>query len=244
MKALQSAVLSACAGVTHGFYTRQGGVSEGIYASLNCGLGSQDDRRRVEENLTQVREHVDAEDLVTLKQTHSTRVHVIQEAVAGERPQADALVTANSGIALGITGADCPTVLLADAESRVIGAVHAGWRGAFHGLLEAALQTMLELGAQRHNPGIQQSSYEVGEEFHTAFIEHDKATARHFKEDSGALLFDLPGYISQRLSQAGVQHIDKHTHDTFTDEDLFSYRRSQKAGEPDYGRQLGVIVLR
>lgn len=250
MKVLQSSMLSACSGVAHGFYTRRGGVSEGIYASLNCGLGSQDDRRRVEENLARVRQHVDADSLVTLKQTHSTHVHVIEQADCGGRPQADALVTASSGIALGITGADCPTVLFADAVSPVIGAVHAGWRGAFNGVLEATLLAMLELGAQRHNvvasvgPGIQQSSYEVGEEFRAAFIAHDDATARHFKEDGNALLFDLPGYVSCRLSQAGVRQIDKDTHDTFTDEDLFSYRRSRKSGEPDYGRQVGVIVLR
>jgi YfiH family protein len=250
MKVLQSSMLSACSGIAHGFYTRRGGVSEGIYASLNCGLGSQDDRRRVKENLARVRQHVDAENLVTLKQTHSTHVHVIEQAVCDERPQADALVTASSGIALGITGADCPTVLFADAESRVIGAVHAGWRGTFDGVLEATLQAMLELGAQCRNvvasvgPGIQQSSYEVGEEFRAVFVAHDDATALHFKVEGNALLFDLPGYVTRRLSQAGVRQVEKDTHDTFTDQDLFSYRRSRKSGDPDYGRQLGVIVLR
>ena len=250
MKVLRSPGLSVCAGVAHGFFTRQGGVSEGIYASLNCGLGSQDDPRRVQENLTRVCQHVRARNLVTLRQTHSTCVRVIDKTVSGARPQADALVTVSTGIALGITGADCPTVLFADSKMRVIGAAHAGWRGVFDGVLEATLQTMLELGAQCRNivasvgPGIQQASYDVGVEFHTAFIEHDATTARHFKEDNGVLLFDLPGYISHRLAQAGVHRLDKHTHDTFTDEDLFSYRRSRKTGEPDYGRQLGVIILR
>ena len=252
MKVLRSSSLLGCTGVTHGFFTRVGGVSEGLYGSLNCGLGSLDDPRRVQENLTRVAEYmaVDAQNLVTLKQTHSTDVCVIDEELPKQRPQADALVTAIPCIALGITGADCPTVLFADDGPRVIGAAHAGWRGAFNGVLEATVAAMLSLGAQRENivagvgPGIQQTSYEVGEEFRATFIEHDTTTARHFKVNSGVLRFDLPGYIQRRLQRLGLRHIDRHSHDTFTHKDLFSYRRSRMNGEPDYGRQLAAIVLR
>ena len=252
MKVLTSATLGECEGVAHGFFTRHGGVSEGIYGSLNCGLGSQDGPHRVRKNLARVAGHlrVRAHDLITLKQTHSTDVRVIEGPVPTQRPQADALVTAKAGIALGITGADCPTVLFVDSGARVIGAAHAGWRGAFQGVLEATLRAMLELGARRENivagigPGIQQASYEVGEEFRAAFVQQDATAAQYFKTTAGSLLFDLPGYIHRRLQLAELRHIDQHTHDTFADEDLFSYRRSRRNGEADYGRQLGVIVLR
>lgn len=252
MKVLRSSSLLGCTGVTHGFFTRVGGVSEGLYGSLNCGLGSLDDPRRVQENLTRVAEYmaVDAQNLVTLKQTHSTDVCVIDEELPKQRPQADALVTAIPCIALGITGADCPTVLFADDGPRVIGAAHAGWRGAFNGVLEATLAAMQTLGAQLHDvvaavgPGIQQPSYEVGADFRAVFVAQDAGNEQFFAGGADRLLFDLPAYIEQRILNAGVQAIDRQTHDTFSDDDLFSYRRSRRRGEPDYGRQLGAIVLR
>lgn len=252
MKALRSPLLADSVGVVHAFFTRHGGVSEGIYASLNCGLGSQDDPARVRENLTRVAAYlsVDPAQLVTLKQTHSVDVRIIEHVTLPQRPQADALVTNRREVALGITGADCPTVLFADTDAGVIGAAHAGWRGAFHGVLETTVAAMQSLGARCEaivagiGPGIQQASYEVSPAFQSTFVEQDRANARFFHRQSDRLLFDLPGYIQQRLLRLSLRGVDKHGHDTFTESDLFSYRRSRLRGEPDYGRQLGTIVLR
>ena len=252
MNVLSSDNLERCAGVAHGFFTRRGGVSRGIYASLNCGPGSQDDPQRVRQNLSRVARTlaVAPENLTVPRQTHSINVLVIHEHLTDRRPQVDALVTARARLALGITGADCPTVLFADPAAGVIGAAHAGWRGAFNGVLEATLAAMQTLGAQLHDvvaavgPGIQQPSYEVGADFRAVFVAQDAGNEQFFAGGADRLLFDLPAYIEQRILNAGVQAIDRQTHDTFSDDDLFSYRRSRRRGEPDYGRQLGAIVLR
>lgn len=243
--------------VRHGFFTRRGGVSTGIYSELNVGLGADDDPVRVGENRARVCRWFGLPPgrLVTPRQVHSTHAQVIDRLPTGEtngeRPQADALVTAVPGVVLGVLTADCGPVLFADPHARVIAAAHAGWRGALGGVLENALNAMERLGASRERigvclgPTIGAENYEVGPEFVARFVETDPAHAVHFVpvRRDGHSLFDLPGFIRCRLVQAGVR-AGVRAHCTYGDETRFySYRRAIHRGEPDYGRQISAIAL-
>lgn len=236
----------------HGFFTRKGGASSGIFAGLNCGTGSTDQAEAVAINRGRVAEALQLapDHLVSVHQVHSPdALHVT--APLRLRPQADAMVTATPGLGLAILTADCQPVLFADARAGVIGAAHAGWRGAKEGVLEATLLAMEALGAARANiaavigPCISQAAYEVGPEFFESFTDDDPETRRFFAQGSGdRMLFDLPGYGLWRLRAAGVGHAEWTRHCTFSDPSrFFSYRRTTHAGEADYGRLLSVIRL-
>jgi YfiH family protein len=247
--------LADCEMVAHGFFTREGGVSSGIYAGLNCGAGSRDDRENVIENRSRVARHLGAagDRLVTCHQVHSADTVIVEEAWAtGHGPRADGMVTNSPGIALGALAADCAPVLFADPQARVIGAAHAGWKGALTGVLEATVATMTRLGARPHRiraalgPCIGPQSYEVGPEFEARFLAADTENARFFhRADPDARpYFDLPGYILSRLETAGLDTVESVTTCTYVDEArLFSYRRATHRGDGDYGRQVSAIVL-
>ncbi|MFN3933324.1 peptidoglycan editing factor PgeF [Parvibaculum sp.] len=242
--------------IRHGFFTREGGVSKGIYASLNCGYGSDDDTENVRENRARVADKlsVEREKLLTVYQIHSPAVALVREAWTPDTaPQADAMVTATPGIALGILTADCAPVLLADQKAQVIGAAHAGWKGAVTGVLEATIEAMLGLGAERRNivaaigPCISQEAYEVGPEFHERFLSEDAANTRWFKpsENPGHFMFDLPGYAVARLESSGIGTVAALGHCTYQDEKrFFSFRRTTHRKEKDYGRQISALMLR
>mgnify|MGYP001203373745 CR=1 FL=1 len=242
-------------GVGHAFFTRDGGVSEGHFASLNCGFGSGDERTRVTENRRRAMRSLGRTDgdLVTVHQVHSaTAVGVERPWAPGEAPVADAMATRTPGIALGVLSADCAPVLLADAIAGVIGAAHGGWRGLRAGVLEATLQTMIGLGAEvgaiaaAVGPCIQRDSYEVGPEFHAEFLADDSGNGDFFVADapSGRFRFDLAGYAVRRLKDAGCGTVQCVEGDTFADEArFFSYRRNARQGISDYGRNLSAIVL-
>jgi YfiH family protein len=252
---IAAANLFGCADVRHGFFTRHGGTSAGPYASLNCGLGSGDDRIHVIENRARAARHFDLapENLVTVYQIHSPQVVVVEKPWRAEdSPRADAMVTDQSGIMLGILAADCAPVLFADAEGRVIGACHAGWRGALGGVVEATVAAMERLGATREKivaaigPCIAQQSYEVSDDFAPAFLQQDKGNAQHFApgKRAGKLQFDLPGYLLQRLNRLGLASAEATGQDTLANEaEFFSYRRATLRGEKDYGRLLSAIAL-
>lgn len=248
-------LLNDMPGLRHGFFTRRGGVSEGLYASLNCGLGSGDAPERVRENRRRAMQSLEVrpDGLVTLYQVHSPTVaEVDQPFRPGEAPKADGAVTTRRGIALGILTADCAPVLFADAEAGVIGAAHAGWRGALTGILEATVAAMVRLGARTERlsaavgPCIAQGSYEVGPEFAARFLEADPANAAFFRPSARPShhLFDLGGYVAARLRKIGVDKLAAAGHDTAAEpERFFSYRRATLAGEKDYGRALSAIAL-
>jgi YfiH family protein len=253
---IQSRVLSV-AGAAHGFFGRNGGVSRGIYASLNAGPGSKDDAADVAENRRRIAAElaVAPENLLSVYQVHSARVEVVSGPFAGayaDRPQADAMATKVPGLALSILTADCGPILMTDPKPGVIGAVHAGWKGALGGVIEAALAAMKSLGADPANisaaigPCIGQASYEVGPEFFGAFTLPDAENERFFKGGLGDRLhFDLKGYCASRLALAGVRTVDILPQDTCAEEaDYFSNRRAVKRQEDDYGRNLSAIVLR
>ncbi len=242
-------------GIRHGFYTRQGGVSDGIYASLNCGVGSEDDRSRVSENRGRVARDlgVAADQLATPFQIHSPDVAIV-EAVwpVGQGPKADAVVTDRPGLAIGVGTADCGPLLFADSEARVIGAAHAGWRGAFTGVIEATLAAMESRGAARKRitvvlgPTISAAAYEVGPEFIARFIDKDATSARFFTPSGreNHHRFDLPAYIGARARAAGVGRFEDLALCTYADpERFYSYRRMTHQGEADYGRLLHAIAL-
>jgi YfiH family protein len=247
--------LNGLTAVRHAFFTRDGGVSEGIYASLNCGTGSGDDAEKVRENRRRAMAMVDLEPkrLVTTFQTHSPDVVRVDEPLSEEqRPRVDAMVTATPRVALGILTADCAPVLLADPKARVVGAAHAGWRGALYGVLENTVAAMEKLGAKPRDilagvgPCIGRRSYEVGPEFPKPFLEQDPSNGDFFNPAprEGHFLFDLRGYVSRRLAQMKLDDVQSLPCDTCAEEDrFFSYRRSQLKGEPDYGRELSVIYL-
>lgn len=247
--------LSAIDGVSHGFFTRQGGVSSGIYASLNCGPGSRDDAANVSENRARVAELLGAEPtrLITLFQKHSADAVVADKPWKDSKmPEADAIVTAKPGLAIGILTADCAPVLLCDGEARVVGAAHAGWRGALSGIIEATVKAMGKLGARPQRitavigPTISQKAYEVGADFVEQFLAQEPDSSTYFVTDefSGEPHFDLPGYVGERLARSGVGAIADLGLCTYCEETrLFSYRRSQHHGEDDYGRQISAILL-
>ncbi|MBS0125914.1 peptidoglycan editing factor PgeF [Thetidibacter halocola] len=236
----------------HGFFTRRGGASSGVFFGLNCGPGSSDQSEIVAINRARVAEAmaVAPEALATLHQTHSADVVTLDTPLSGDRPRADALVTATPGLALGVLTADCQPVLFADAQAGVIGAAHAGWRGARDGVLEATVEAMLALGARREairaviGPSISQRAYEVGEEFMEDFLADDPTNARFFAGGPGGRPhFDLPAYGLHRLREAGID-AEWTRHCTYSDPDRFySYRRATHAREADYGRLISTIRL-
>jgi polyphenol oxidase len=252
---LQAKSLAALAGIRHAFFTRDGGVSEGIYATLNGGVGSNDDRARVAENRARMAAALGVAPaaLVTPYQIHSADVVVAETPwTHATRPRADAVVTRVPGIAIGVSTADCGPVLLADPEARVIGAAHAGWRGALAGITDAAITAMEHLGAQRRRivaaigPLIRQPSYEVGAELVDTFVAADTANARFFRPaaQAGHAMFDLPGYVAARLANAGIGAIEDLGTCTYADAQcFFSFRRTTHRGEPDYGRHVNAIVI-
>ena len=234
----------------HAFFTRNGGMSTGVYASLNGGTGSRDMPEAVAENRRRMAAHLGAETLLVPYQTHSATCLAVAKPWV-ERPRADALATAIPGLAIGVTGADCGMVLFADASAGVVGAAHAGWQGAFGGVLEATLDTMEELGARRAaivavlGPTIGPASYEVGPEFSARFLERDTGYAAFFVPSArgGRSLFDLPGFIGHRLRDAGIGRFKDLALDTYADEArFFSYRRANHRSDPDYGRLISAIA--
>ncbi len=240
-------------GVRHGFFTRRGGASSGVYQGLNCGPGSNDQAEAVRLNRARVAEAlgVPPERLLSLHQTHSATVAVAGEAGWTERPRADAAVTDRPGLALSVLTADCAPVLLHDPEAGVIGAAHAGWRGALDGVIEATLAAMERLGARADRvraavgPTISQRAYEVGPEFLDRFLVEDRAHGRFFAGAEGdRCRFDLPGFVLARLREAGVAEAGWIGACTYADPDrFFSYRRATQAGDKDYGRLISAIAL-
>jgi polyphenol oxidase len=250
-------------GIRHGYFTRQGGVSRGLFASLNCGFGSGDDPAKVEENraIAAARLGLAADRLVSCHQVHGTATVTVERpwppranpsANPTTNPRADAMVTAVPGIALGVLAADCAPVLFADPTARIIGAAHGGWRGALAGVMEATVAAMAAQGAQPERiragigPCIAQPSYEVGPEFAAVFAAADRSSGDFFEPAAraGHFLFDLPGYIAHRLARLGLARIERAPHDTAAEDALFfSYRRACRRGEPDYGRGLAAIAL-
>jgi YfiH family protein len=242
-------------GIRHAFFTRSGGVSTGLYASLNGGVGSQDDAGKVVENRARMAAALGVEPrrLLTAYQSHSPNV-VVAEApwTTGDRPRADAIVTRMRALAIGVTTADCGPVLLADPRTGVIGAAHAGWRGALTGVVEATVAAMERLGAARGQiraaigPMIRQTSYEVGPDLVARFRAEDPAASRFFapaKREAHAM-FDLAGYIAARLKRAGITAVEDTELCTYADpERFFSYRRTTHHAEADYGRHVNAIAL-
>jgi len=249
---LEILTADSLAPVRHGFFTRRGGASSGIFAGLNCGMGSSDIAEVVQINRARVAEAMDIpmDRLAAVHQVHSTDVAVVDGPVPAET-KADAMVTATPGVALSILTADCQPVLFADAQSGVIGAAHAGWRGALEGVLEATVDAMVDLGAKRDQiaavigPTISQRAYEVGPEFFERFMDEDPEYARFFGNGEGdRMLFDLPSFGLHRLRQAGVDNSEWTRHCTYFDADRFySFRRTTHAGEADYGRLIAAIRL-
>ncbi len=236
----------------HGFFTRKGGASSGVFSGLNCGQGSSDQAEIVAINRARVADAMglEVEKLFTVHQIHSADVEVINGAHR-ERPKADAMVSATPGVALGILTADCQPVLFADSKAGVIGAAHAGWRGALDGVLEATVDAMEKLGAKRARitavigPSISQQAYEVGPEFLERFMDDDAANSRFFGNgENGKYHFDLPGYGLHRLRQADVGQAEWIRHCTYSDpERFYSYRRATHDGDVDYGRLISAIRL-
>jgi YfiH family protein len=241
--------------IRHGFFTRRGGVSDGVYASLNCGFGSSDDPAKVEENraIAARRLGLPPERLVTCHQVHGTTSITVEHPWRRDaNPRADGMVSAVPGIALGVLAADCAPVLFADPEAGIIGAAHGGWRGTLDGIMEATVAAMVAQGAALARiragigPCIAQPSYEVGPEFHATFAAADEGSAGFFTAAArpGHFLFDLGGYIAHRLTRLGLARIERVPHDTAAEEALFfSYRRACLRGDNDYGRGLAAIAL-
>jgi len=250
---LGSSLLAAVPGLRHAFFTCEGGVSEGVYATLNGGPGSKDDPAKVAENRARMAAQmgVTPEHFLTLHQIHSPDTVVATGPWNGSRPKADAIVTRTEGLAIGVTAADCGPVLFVDPSARVIGAAHAGWKGALTGIVESTIAAMEKLGADRSSivaaigPLIRQPSYEVGAEFVERFLDADAENARFFLpgERERHSMFDLAGFIRLRLENAGILVIDDLGIDTYSDERCFSYRRSVHRKEPDYGRHVHAIAL-
>jgi YfiH family protein len=251
---LGSPLLSAIPGLRHAFFSRDGGVSGGIYAGLNGGLGSNDDPADVAENRRRMAEQMG------VPPSHFLGVHQIHSPDAviatgpwesASRPRGDAIVTRAKGLAISVTAADCGPILFVDPNARVVGAAHAGWKGALTGIVESTVAAMEKLGAERAGivaaigPLIRQHSYEVGNEFVERFLDADAENALFFipSTRAGHAMFDLAGFIRGRLEKAGVLMIDDIGVDTYSDERYFSYRRSVHRNEPDYGRHVHAIVL-
>ncbi len=250
LEILTSDILSP---IRHGFFSRRGGASSGVFSGLNCGTGSSDLAEVVALNRKRVADAMEVapEAMIGVHQVHSPTVVTVDEPFEGNRPKADAVVTATPGLALTILTADCQPVLFADPDAHVIGAAHAGWRGALDGVLEATLDAMEALGAQRKNitavigPTISQRAYEVGPEFLDDFMSDSPDNTRFFANGQGDRMhFDLPAFGLHRLRQAGIGQAEWTRHCTYSDPDRFySYRRSTHANEADYGRLISAIRL-
>jgi len=252
---IEAAALKTIGHVRHGFFTRQGGHSRGLYASLNCGFGSSDDPDVVTENRAIVAGElgIGRSRLMTVWQWHSADVHVAKGPWdVLNPPKADAMVTDVPGLALGALTADCTPVLFADRERPVVGVAHAGWKGALAGVIAATLEAMERLGAARERtaavigPTISQANYEVGPEFQARFVAADPAYARFFSlsERADHFMFDLPGFVRAELERSGLVSIDDVALCTYGEEAcFFSYRRATHEGEPDYGRQISAIAI-
>ncbi|HMM91624.1 peptidoglycan editing factor PgeF [Bradyrhizobium sp.] len=248
-----SSLLAAIPGLRHAFFTREGGVSHGIYEGLNGGLGSNDDPIHVAENRRRMAEEIGVapEHLLSVHQIHSPDAVVATGPWLGDKPRADALVTRTEGIAISVTTADCGPILFADPAARVIGAAHAGWKGALAGIVESTVDAMEKLGADRTGivaaigPLIRQHSYEVGGELVERFMDEDAENGVFFIPSvrAGHSMFDLAGFIRRRLENAGILMIDDIGVDTYSDERFYSYRRSVHRNEPDYGRHVHAIAL-
>ena len=241
--------------IQHGFFTRQGGVSQGVYDSLNLGLGSNDDQDAVLENRKRVAASFGRPEnyLLSLYQVHSSITLKVNEPFTGERPEADGLVTARAGVILSALSADCAPILFCDPQSRVVGSCHAGWKGALGGIIESTLKAMTQQGAKIERiravigPCIQQASYEVGADYESTFLKDDSESKPFFIAGSeiDKRLFDLPGYCLMRLKRAGVTEAVSTGHDTCADSaQFFSNRRAVKTGEADYGRLISCIMIR
>lgn len=246
--------LSAEPGIRHAFFTREGGVSRGIYAALNGGLGSSDDPAAIRENRARMAGHLKVEPthLVSIHQVHSPDAEVVTGPWLGDKPKADAMVSAASGVALGISTADCGPILFVDSEARVIGAAHSGWKGAFTGVVASTVTAMEKLGARRERilavlgPTISAKAYEVGPEFVERFKAENATYARFFtaSERPAHAMFDLPAFIGLRAQEAGIGRFVDLGLCTYGDEQrFFSYRRTTHRAEPDYGRLISAIVL-
>lgn len=251
---VQAKTLAAVSGIRHAFFTREGGVSKGLYESLNAGVGSGDDPAKVTENRARMAQAVGVTParLLTAYQIHSPDVVVAETPWTAEtRPRADAIVTRVPGLAIGVSTADCGPVLMADPKARIVGAAHAGWRGAVSGVLEATVAAMENLGARRPDivaaigPMISQRNYEVGNDLIDQFTRADPDNARFFAPGRpGHAQFDLPGFIADRLARAGIGQVEDLATCTYADPRLFySFRRTTHRGEPDYGRHINAIAL-
>jgi hypothetical protein len=247
-----AANLIGITGIAHGFFGREGGVSDGLYASLNCGPGSKDDHAKVRENRARVVSALaPGTTLITLAQIHSPIVHIVDSAWDGaSHPEGDGMVTATPGMALGIQTADCTPVLFADVRRGIIGAAHAGWKGALYGVLDATVAAMEKLGAQRKDiaaaigPTIARQDYEVGAEFRETFLARSPDDAKYFSSEAGRLHFDLPAYAAHRLAETGIADVAQIGLSTYPPENgFFSFRRTTHRREPDYGRQISAIAL-
>ena len=251
---IQSSRLNSIECIQHGFFTRLGGLSGGIFTSLNCGLSSGDDLLTVSANRQRVTEELGLDVLYTLKQIHSADVVLVDEdSDPDDIIEADGLVTRRKGVGLGALGADCAPVLFVDREAGVVGSAHSGWQGALKGVTDCVIDRMCELGAHRQRivcaigPAIQWLSYEVGLEFREKLVQDSPIPASTFfriGDKGGSIYFNLPGYIHARIQNEGVNQIDVLENDTYTDQDrFFSYRRSCHEREMGYGRQISVIGL-
>jgi YfiH family protein len=255
LQPIEARSLASLPGIRHGFFTRVGGVSEGLHASLNCGPGSADAPASIAENRARVARHLGGHhaDVATIYQVHSGDAVAIDAPVdPGARPKADAIVTRTPGLVIGILTADCAPVLFADPVAGVVGAAHAGWRGAVGGVLEATVAAMEKLGAERQRivaaigPAINQVSYEVGPEFEEALLKSCATNEMFLARNTphGRAHFDLPAFVGMRLETSGVGQVERQSVCTYANESLFfSYRRSQHRSEGDYGRQISAIVV-
>ena len=242
--------------LNHGFFTRMGGISTGLYTSLNCGIKTGDKPENVKTNRANVAAALDLmpEQLVIAKQVHGIKtVQVTKPWAMDDGPEADAMVTTERGLALGILTADCAPVLFAEKKERIIGAAHAGWKGALAGVVESTIEEMKKMGGKIENiqaaigPCISANSYEVKDDFRTAFLEQDKANGQFFKPSprAGHLLFNLPGYVTSRLNKAGIKSVYDVKQDTLTGAtSFFSNRRAFLKSEKGFGLQISVIAIK
>ena len=252
---IEASCLPRSSGIAHGFFTRKGGASDGIYASLNCGLGSKDQRSCVEANRAGVARHLGAEpaNLITANQVHSALVvHATTAWPPNERPDADAIVTSTPGLLIAVLTADCAPILFADPEARIVACAHAGWRGALDGVVAATIAAMLTQGARRDRirttlgPCIGPEAYEVGPEFKAAFVARDQAHAKYFSlpDKSVREHFNLPAFVLDQLAAEQLAEVENRSCCTYTHRsDFFSFRRATHLRETDYGRQISAIVV-
>lgn len=253
---IKSSLISEFPGIKHGFFTRKGGISEGLYAGLNCGLGSKDLTQNVLENRARIAKDLGGatKEILTVYQVHSSTTHIVDPKNVWplSPPKADAIISTIPGLVIGVLTADCAPILFVDPEAKVIAAAHAGWRGAVAGIIEATVESMEKSGANRNRicaaigPSINQDAYEVGPEFKAELLALDPRNDKFFKSGIYGVKdhFDLPGYIDSRLQRTGIKSWDISSPCTYANESLFfSFRRATHRGEGDYGRQVSAIVV-